>query len=1189
MQPTEVNGCFRHDFRDGSKHESSCSDLDSRIEKTTRDILALEEFVSSPSTPIPVHLQEILTHRGEERECTSDCIQEILKNLKDELKDLQEEKKSNDESVQPDRHVGEKRKCAKRGKTHKKERGLSEEDLAIEDQFEPLKSFFNGILPAEQYRSFSENLAKVFDAQEPMSQKEKRLAQLIAEVGKESLDAFLDSRIIPEGSELTSFDRICQLAQAYRTEVEASVITDLIFQMQGLDPSRGFLEKKEAFLMKCHSALLLFLEHDDQKHFVDLLSQVHNLLPLDTYDALLRFCRDTNSPEKTLLFFDVLPLEHNEMGKLWDFFSTISIQPSLLQAFQKEYEHSIGENKEKVFLKLLIVYASQKRLDTVVQLIDTSGLSLKQKEKHLQFMSSLLLQLKTQAVDEAVSLYCLAIRYSCEELKQNSLAVSEIKESLLKHINICEEEKSSLIRDFCSLPYTNEATVQGSLPEKIQDELQKIDALIYQDLNRIFRSENPQIPLFFSQFSEEQYKKGLEGLEAPPGLPPDVLPLHTYVDELWNTLFFDPVEVFSAVQKENGEESIQKTPEEAKRELKNRLDTFISNIENKVRILGAGAEKDKTYDTITLYLANIFQKLKERGDPNLTLKVLRDCIEASGHCQMRYLEVSELNYLPVCLGVQRNARQSFFTLCADMRDLCAREVVAEEYEGDVHALNMAKKEVGERLGIPGWKSIIQDDLFPGEALERGYTKEGFTAAFLRKYTPEALVNNYFSMRLSSNPDDLSLYFRLYEELFPLSKENLPLFFEHQTFLDESKDQLPEEQKQALSSFLEGHDIIPVQETTVDTFDRVYRALASYSQQKQVLLDKLSEKYKTVQNPSESADQETARIEKDNFDKELSFGLRCLQEKLQKTLHTDVSFETLPQLHASMLPIQKMSVQEKELALSPLFSQYPTIFQCRHQTEEEALKEALLDEHQDAVRSILLEERDGSFVPKLQPMIEVVKRLGIIEPCTERISLLDDLDSQSSKGYTLATRAVQNDNCDMIRLLHDLGVNLNACDRTGYSPFALAVEKGNIPMVRLLHELGADINAHFSKGWTPLSMAATTRNLNMIDLLVRELGADINAFIGKWPLLCHMIARDDSEIVRKLCQLGADVNMLDKEGRLPLMRAIEKGNIEIVRMLVLEFGAKINEPDAAGMTPRMVAEASGNSEIIEFLEEVLGGA
>jgi len=74
-----------------------------------------------------------------------------------------------------------------------------------------------------------------------------------------------------------------------------------------------------------------------------------------------------------------------------------------------------------------------------------------------------------------------------------------------------------------------------------------------------------------------------------------------------------------------------------------------------------------------------------------------------------------------------------------------------------------------------------------------------------------------------------------------------------------------------------------------------------------------------------------------------------------------------------------------------------------------------------------------------------------------------------------------------------------------------------------------------------------------------------------------------EIAQLLLNAGADPNILEGEGVTPLVEAVEKDDIEMVKFL-LKNGAKI-DIDGMFYKPLDIAKKKGNSEIIKLLSKV----
>ncbi len=83
--------------------------------------------------------------------------------------------------------------------------------------------------------------------------------------------------------------------------------------------------------------------------------------------------------------------------------------------------------------------------------------------------------------------------------------------------------------------------------------------------------------------------------------------------------------------------------------------------------------------------------------------------------------------------------------------------------------------------------------------------------------------------------------------------------------------------------------------------------------------------------------------------------------------------------------------------------------------------------------------------------------------------------------------------------------------------------------------------------------------------------------------CMAIVKGDLETVKKLIELGSDVNE-KSDGMTPLMYAARYNRTDIIKMLV-EKGAKIKTKNSKGYTAMKFAKQSNAKEAVALLEEL----
>lgn len=171
-----------------------------------------------------------------------------------------------------------------------------------------------------------------------------------------------------------------------------------------------------------------------------------------------------------------------------------------------------------------------------------------------------------------------------------------------------------------------------------------------------------------------------------------------------------------------------------------------------------------------------------------------------------------------------------------------------------------------------------------------------------------------------------------------------------------------------------------------------------------------------------------------------------------------------------------------------------------------------------------------------------------------------------------------------------GADVHALNKNGDTPLHMVTGAlGACEILALLIEHGADVNAIDKTGCTPLYRAVLRSEGRFFSFhreeltLLIEHGADVNTANnnGFTPLFVA-IEKGNPELVALLLKNGADVNAIHKDGWFtPLFSAVEQGNPEIVALL-LKHGADVHAVDQNEFTPLFNAVHKGNSEIVALL-------
>lgn len=167
----------------------------------------------------------------------------------------------------------------------------------------------------------------------------------------------------------------------------------------------------------------------------------------------------------------------------------------------------------------------------------------------------------------------------------------------------------------------------------------------------------------------------------------------------------------------------------------------------------------------------------------------------------------------------------------------------------------------------------------------------------------------------------------------------------------------------------------------------------------------------------------------------------------------------------------------------------------------------------------------------------------------------DLDQPTDNGYTSLYVAARYNLADVVRLLLAQGADPNFVNKYGETPLFAACRENHEAVVKvLLKHKDTRINCSSSR-WaqgTPLHVAAALDHLEISRRLLQH-NADLRT-----------VARDPASLLHVVCSNGflggftlnyADIDLCDSDGFAPLALALQNNNVELARLLFIEYHAQ----------------------------------
>lgn len=197
-------------------------------------------------------------------------------------------------------------------------------------------------------------------------------------------------------------------------------------------------------------------------------------------------------------------------------------------------------------------------------------------------------------------------------------------------------------------------------------------------------------------------------------------------------------------------------------------------------------------------------------------------------------------------------------------------------------------------------------------------------------------------------------------------------------------------------------------------------------------------------------------------------------------------------------------------------------------------------------------------------------------------LLDEdptiLNDRDADGMTPLNLAAISGNYDIVKELLKRNADIHIGDLDNSQPIHLAAISGNTQIVELLLASGAGVNEQDNNGATPLIFAAGRRHLDMVKYLI-ESGADVN--IQNTGGMSPLYYAGTPEVAAVILDNGADIDARSNDGTTPLLAAVWRGRVELIRYL-LERGADPNAFNDAHISPMLAVNGENIVQIATML-------
>lgn len=214
-------------------------------------------------------------------------------------------------------------------------------------------------------------------------------------------------------------------------------------------------------------------------------------------------------------------------------------------------------------------------------------------------------------------------------------------------------------------------------------------------------------------------------------------------------------------------------------------------------------------------------------------------------------------------------------------------------------------------------------------------------------------------------------------------------------------------------------------------------------------------------------------------------------------------------------------------------------------------------------------------------VHVVARYGLVELLGLLLDRGLEINARDSYKNTPLHDAASHGQTDALKVLLERGAEANSRNIDYDTPLYLAVSSSHELVIPILLTHGANVDDHRKDDWSPLHKAADTGHIAIAQTLLNN-GASVivRSAAGLIPL--HRAAgRGHVHMVQLLLHHGSPVDVATFDGWTPLHGASSSGQVDVAKIL-LNHDAEINKQSSDQRTALHRACRSGYYEFVSLL-------